>query len=235
MSSLKALIFDVQGSTTDFRSTVSATARAVAGDRASHVDWGCFVDEWRRRYRPALDAILDGSQPWRAVDRIYRSVLDEIIESYDVGFLTLDERERINFAWQTIAPWPDAVEGLLRLKQQFKIVTLSNADVAAVINISKHGALPWDAIFTSEMVETFKPDPRTYKLALRYLGISAADAMMVACHKYDLYAAHALGMKTAFVTRPLEFGPDGSVDTTFEDIFDVNARDFLDLATQLGC
>lgn len=235
MNSLKALIFDVQGSTTDFRTTVSEAARTVVGDRAPNVDWGCFVDEWRRGYRPALDAVLHGSQPWRPVDRIYRSVLDDVIAAHDVEFLTLDERERINFAWQTIAPWPDSVEGLLRLKQRFKIVTLSNADVGAVINISKHGSLPWDAIFAAEMVETFKPDPRAYKLALRYLGIAADEAMMVACHKYDLYGANALGMKTAFVARPLEFGPGGDVDTTFEDRFDINAHDFLDLATQLGC
>jgi 2-haloacid dehalogenase len=235
MNSLKALIFDVQGSTTDFRSTVAAAARAIAADRAPTVDWGRFVDDWRRQYRVSLDEVLAGSQSWRPVDRIYRLALDEVIEKYDVRFLTFDERERINFAWQTIAPWPDAVEGLHRLKRKFKVVTLSNADVSAVINISKRGALPWDAIFAAEMVGTFKPDPRTYKLALRYLGLSAGEAMMVACHKYDLNAASDLGLKTAFVARPLEFGPSGDVDTRFEDRFDINARDFLDLAAQLGC
>lgn len=169
------------------------------------------------------------------MDRIYRSVLDEVIDEYNVGFLTLDERERINFAWQTIEPWPDAVEGLQRLKRRFKLVTLSNADVSAMINISKRGSLPWDAIFTGEMIQTFKPDPHTYEMALRYLGLSAGEAMMVACHKYDLYAARELGLKTAFVARPLEFGPDCNVDTSFEDGFDINAHDFLELATQLGC
>jgi len=235
MNSLRALIFDVQGTVTDFRSTVAAEARRVAGERASTVDWGHFVDDWRRKYRPALDAVLAGSRPWMPVDRIYRFALDEVIDAYDVGFLTLDERERINFAWQTITPWPDAVEGLLRLKRRFKLATLSNADVSAVVNISKLGSLPWDAIFAAEMAETFKPDPRTYEMALRYLGVPAGDAMMVACHKYDLCAASALGMKTAFVARPLEFGPGGDVDTTFDDKFDINARDFLDLAARLGC
>lgn len=235
MNPLQALIFDVQGTATDFRSTVAAAARTIAAARAPSVDWGRFVDDWRRKYRPALDAVLAGSEPWMPVDRIYRLALDEVIEAYDVGFLTSDERERINFAWQMIAPWPDAVEGLLRLKRRFKLATLSNADVSAVVNISKHGSLPWDAIFAAEMVGTFKPDPRTYEMALHYLGVSTDEAMMVACHKYDLYAASALGMKTAFVARPLEFGPDGDVDTTFEDRFDINARDFLDLADQLGC
>lgn len=235
MSSLQALIFDVQGTVCDFRSSVAEQARQVAGDRGAHIDWGCFVDAWRRKYRPALDGILAGARPWSSVDRLYRQALDEVIEAHGLQFLTLDERERINFAWQAIAPWPDAVAGLRRLKPRFTLVTLSNADVSAVINISRSGGLPWDAIFAAEMAGTFKPDPRTYQMALRYLGIGAGNAMMVACHKYDLLAAGALGLKTAFVARPLEFGPDGDVDTAFDARFDINARDFLDLADQLGC
>ncbi|WP_409300750.1 HAD-IA family hydrolase [Pseudomonas sp. KCJK8993] len=169
------------------------------------------------------------------MDRLYRCALDEVIETYHVGFLSPKERERINFAWQTIAPWPDAAQGLHRLRIRFKIVTLSNTDVSEVVNISKAGALPWDAIFAAEMVGIFKPDPRTYEMALRYLDVAADDAMMVACHKYDLLAAGALGMKTAFVARPLEFGPQGNVDTAFDERFDINAREFLDLADQLDC
>ncbi|RQS71566.1 haloacid dehalogenase type II [Burkholderia sp. Bp8963] len=235
MNTVQALIFDVQGTATDFRTTVSAAAREIAGDRAPDTDWGRFVDDWRGRYRPALDAILSGAQPWSSVDRIYRQALDQVIDAYGLSFLAGDERERLNFAWQTIEPWSDAVEGLSRLKRKFKLATLSNADVSAVVNISKRCGLPWDAIFAAEMAGTFKPDPRTYRMALRYLGVDAGSAMMVACHKYDLHAARALGMKTAFVARPLEFGPGGNVDLAFDDRFDVNAHDFIDLAAQLGC
>lgn len=59
--------------------------------------------------------------------------------------------------------------------------------------------------------------------------------MMVACHKYDIRAAATQGFQTAFVARPLEFGVGADVDVTYEDEFDVNASDFLDLADQLGC
>ncbi|KVN44060.1 haloacid dehalogenase type II [Burkholderia ubonensis] len=235
MHDVQALIFDVQGTATDFRSTVGSAARALAGARAPDADWGRFVDDWRRKYRPALDAILAGERPWSSVDRIYRHALDEVIDAWGLTFFTDDERETLNFAWQTIAPWPDTVEGLQRLKRKFKLATLSNADVSAVVNISRRGGLPWDAIFAAEMAGTFKPDPRTYRMALRYLGVAAGDAMMVACHKYDLVAAAALGMRTAFVARPVEFGPGGDVDTAFDERFDINAHDFIDLAAQLGC
>ncbi len=46
--------------------------------------------------------------------------------------------------------------------EKYKIATL-NADV---INVSKFGGLPWDAVFAAEMAGTFKPDRHTYHLAM---------------------------------------------------------------------
>lgn len=232
---LKALVFDVQGTATDFRSTLVEEAVRLSRSRALEIDWGTFVDEWRGLYRPALDAVLSGARPWTSVDLIYREALDQLLEKLGLTFFSEEERRELNFGWQKIRPWPDVVDGLVRLKKNYKIATLSNADVSAVVNIAKHGNLPWDAIFAAEMAGTFKPDPRTYNMAMKYLGLQAHEVMMVACHKYDLHAAKQLGMCTAFVARPLEFGPAGKVDTTFEAAFDVNASDFLHLAQQLGC
>jgi 2-haloacid dehalogenase len=57
--------------------------------------------------------------------------------------------------------------------------------------------------------------------------------MMVAAHTDDLLAAQALGFKTAFVSRPLEFGPSGRAEETDGMPFDITAHDFLDLADKL--
>lgn len=167
---LKALVFDVQGTATDFRSTLAEEADKLSAGRAAGTDWGAFVDTWRGMYRPALDAVLSGAKPWTAVDTIYREALDRLLDERGLGFFSEAERQQLNFAWQKIRPWPDAVEGLQRLKRKYKIATLSNADVSAVVNISKFGGLPWDAVFAAEMVGTFKPDPRTYRMALGYLA-----------------------------------------------------------------
>ena len=112
--------------------------------------------------------------------------------------------------------------------------TLSNAGMAAVIAVVKHAGLPFDAVLTAELARAYKPDPAIYRLAADYNGFASDEIMMVACHKYDLYAAKALGMRTAFVARPMEFGPDGAPDVTFESGFDICARDIEHLADQLG-
>jgi 2-haloacid dehalogenase len=56
---------------------------------------------------------------------------------------------------------------------------------------------------------------------------------MVACHKYDLKAARAFGMRTAFVARPLEFGPGARPDTMAETWFDLYLDSFVALAEAL--
>ena len=57
---------------------------------------------------------------------------------------------------------------------------------------------------------------------------------MVAAHAGDLDAARGLGLKTAFVPRPLERGPAASAEQITGGSCDVVAADFRDLADKLG-
>jgi 2-haloacid dehalogenase len=227
-------LFDVQGTSTDFHSTIIAEAQRISAGRHPDVDWEAVIQRWRAGYFAALDAAPNGDG-WVSVHSTYRGVLDTVLDECGVSGFTDDERLDLTFAWQRLTPWPDVVPGLTRLKAAFTVATLSNADVSAVVNISKRAGLPWDAIFAAEMAGVFKPDPAIYRMAATYLGLAPADVMMVASHKYDIRAAGRFGFLTAFVARPLEFGADGDVDVAYEDEFDINASDFLDLAEQLGC
>lgn len=233
----RALLFDVQGTATDFHSTivraidgadgavgVDGVVGVAAGDRSE------FVNRWRAAYFDRVADAAPSAERWTSVHSIYRAALDDLVGAGVAD----DVRERLTFAWQQLDPWPDTVEGLTRLRQRHTIATLSNADVSAVINISRHGRLPWDAIFTAEMARAFKPDPAAYRMAAAYLGFAPAEIMMVASHKYDIRAAKALGFRTAFVARPFEFGDPALADVEYSAEFEINASDFVDLADQLS-
>jgi 2-haloacid dehalogenase len=60
------------------------------------------------------------------------------------------------------------------------------------------------------------------------------EVMMVAAHLGDLRAAKGVGLRTAFVTRPMEFGPNGKPDLMPDASVDVSAKDFVDLASRIG-
>lgn len=231
----RALLFDVQGTATDFYSTVRGEAQRIAANRFPDVDWDGFVGAWRAGYTTALQAATGGSTGWVSVRAVYRDVLDRTVAQYGLGSLTEADRDELTVAWEKLQAWPDVLPGLTRLKRRFTVATLSNADVASVVNLSKRAGLQWDAVFTAEMARAFKPDPAVYRLAATYLGVPLSEIMMVASHKYDLRAAARLGCQSAFVARPLELGVNGPVDTVYEDEFDLNASDFIDLADQLDC
>jgi len=57
---------------------------------------------------------------------------------------------------------------------------------------------------------------------------------MVAAHNGDLLAAQAVGMRTAFVLRATEYGPNQETDLEAHPSIDVVASDFIDLADQLA-
>jgi 2-haloacid dehalogenase len=233
-SSIKALTFDMQGTLLDFSTTIADAGTKLTASRGIDIDWTDLLTTWRTRYRDQLDAIVAGSVPWMSTDAIYRSTLDGVLDQDDWGSaLSQTDRDELSAAWSTLQPWPDTRPGLVQLRKRFKLSTLSNGSMASVVNIVKTHDLPFDCVLTAELVNSSNPDPRVYELAQRSLGIRADEILMVACHKYDLSAAKALGCKVAFIPRPLEFGPLGHVDVAPEAYFDAMAPSLTDLARLL--
>jgi 2-haloacid dehalogenase len=136
--------------------------------------------------------------------------------------------------WWRLNPWPDAVPGLRRLRARYILSPLSNASFAGMVHLTRFAGLPWDCIITAENARCYKPRPEVYRTAVGLLGLRPDEVMMVAAHNYDLRAARAEGLLTAFVPRPAEHGPGQTTDLAPDAEWDVVAVDFLDLAAQLG-
>jgi 2-haloacid dehalogenase len=84
------------------------------------------------------------------------------------------------------------------------------------------------------MFQKFKPNREIYLDAVRLLDLAPSEAMMVAAHTVDLEAARQAGLRTAYIDRPLEFGPSGVAEPVPRTPFDVSANCFTDLADKLG-
>ena len=234
LDGVKALTFDVFGTVVDWRSTIIREGEALSARTGIEVDWPRFADAWRAGYGPAMQRVRSGELPWTRIDDLHRIILDGLIPEYGLTALNEAERDNLNRVWHRLSPWPDTVSGLTRLRTRYVLATLSNGNVALLVNMAKHSGLPWDAVLSSELAHHYKPDPEVYLTAADLLGLRPQEVMMVAAHKGDLRASAALGFRTAFVSRPQEFGPDREVDTSPDPAFDVVATDFNDLADRLG-
>ncbi len=234
LTSVKALVFDTFGTVVDWRTSVAREIEELGKRKNFTVDGPKFADTWRAGYGPSMNRVRNGELPWTKLDRLHRMILNTILVDFGIKGLTEAETDTLNRAWHRLRPWPDAVAGLTRLKKKFIIAPLSNGNVSLMTELAKHSGLPWDCILGAELVRHYKPDREVYQSAADFLDLKVDEVMMVAAHLGDLRAAGGVGLRTAFVTRPLEFGPAGKPDLQPDSSIDVAARDFEDLAGKLG-
>ncbi len=231
---VKALLFDVFGTVVDWRGGVIRDVTAAAGRAGVRVDAARFADQWRGGYRPAMDLVRSGQLPWTKLDDLHRRVLDSLAAGSGLAGLPAAELDWLNTCWHRLDPWPDSVPGLTRLRQRYVLATMSNGNVALLVNMARRAGLPWDVIISAELFRRYKPDPQTYLGAAELLSLDPAELMLVAAHNDDLCAAADLGLATAFVPRPAEWGPAQQTNLTPARGYTVTAADLTDLATQLA-
>ena len=234
LGGVRALAFDVFGTVVDWRSSIVRKGRELGARKGLDVDWAALADRWRGGYGPAMNRVRRGELPWTKIDDLHRMILDELIPEFGLESLSAAERVELNHVWHRLRPWPDAVAGLTRLRARYVLATLSNGNVALLVNMAKAAGLPWDAVLSAELARAYKPDPVVYRTAADLLGLAPEQVMMVAAHAGDLRASAGVGFRTAYVPRPLEYGPRNGRDLTPDPAFDLVAADFVDLAAQLG-
>lgn len=231
---VKLLIFDTFGTVVDWRSVVIEEGQALSKAKGFSLDWAAFADEWRGAYTPSMNRVRSGELPWTKLDVLHRMSLDTLLTKHNITQLTEAEKREFTRAWHRGRPWPDSVAGLTRLKAKFTIAPMSNGNLALLTNMAKHGGLPWDCILGAELAKHYKPDPESYLSAVQFFDLTPPEVMMVAAHPGDLQAAKALGLRTAYVHRPLENGAERKPPAMpAPGTFDVMASDFLQLAAAL--
>ena len=235
---IRACVFDVFGTTVDWRSSLSRDLAAFAKQKsiAAGIDWVKFADEWRAMYQPSMEEVRSGRRPWAILDALHMDSLAALVGRHAIAGLSQADLDHMNRAWHRLDPWPDVVEGLTRLKQKMIIAPCSNGNIALMVNMAKRAGLPWDCVLGAETARAYKPMPEAYLAACRHLALPPAQVMMVAAHNGDLKAAKAQGLATAFVPRPTEHGPGQKTDLAADPAcVDLPVKSFVELAQKLGC
>lgn len=225
---VRALVFDVLGTLVDWRSGVAQAFRVsgVPGDPQE------LADAWRARYWPMLAEVNAGARQWGNFDDHHLDTLEDLLSERGVD-VSAEERRRLVGAWHRLDPWPDVREGLEALRRQYVTATLSNGHIALLVDLARHGDLRFDCVLSAELAHAYKPAPAVYQTAARLLGLEPGELMLVAAHPLDLKAARRVGLRTALLERPLEYGAGSPAR---EDRHaDESVSDLLELAQRLAC
>lgn len=105
--------------------------------------------------------------------------------------------------WKKLPAHPDAYLGLRQIASKYRVVALTNAPLHLTVDISRHNDLQWDAIVPLECIKNYKPDLECYIYAMKLLGVTSQESVMVTANRTfgDIESAKVLGMHTYWIDR----------------------------------
>ncbi len=181
--------------------------------------WHRYVDEQQRE-------MLAGRRPY--ADSAVVDAEAAALVAAEVGIADKEAVGALAASAQRLEPWPDSVPALERIASRYPVIGLSNAGHAALTRINAHAGLRWHQVLSAEDAHSYKPHPDVYRLAIANAGCPPERLLMVAAHAWDLRGAQALGMRTAYVQRPVGDPPLAS------DSFDLTEKNLDALAISLN-
>ncbi|GJE89332.1 hypothetical protein PsYK624_054310 [Phanerochaete sordida] len=110
--------------------------------------------------------IAEGGEVPRDIDVLHRQILDGMLAKPEweaLGKMWGEEmRREVNLVWHRLNGWPDTTPGLYALKKHAIVGTLSNGNMRLLVDVAKHADLPWDVVFSGELLGSYKPNPQVY-------------------------------------------------------------------------
>lgn len=222
---VRALTFDVFGTLLDWRTAIGDAFR----ESGLHGEPGELADDWRERLWPMTREVNEGHRPWANFDELHHATLGDLLAERGLE-LSSEGRSELVQAWHRLGPWPDVREGLQTLRADRVVGALSNGHIALLVDLARNADLHFDCLLSAEFPRVYKPQAEVYLTGARLLGLDPGQVMMVAAHPLDLKGARRAGLRSAFVDRPLEYGPssppreDPDADISVADLHELAAR-----------
>ncbi len=235
LEGIKALTFDTGGTILDWHSGFADALAQLGARHGVTSDWGAAANALRRQSLTYVLGQGESGPPQYNFDDGHRLALDQVLAGIGLDAANPAERRAVwRDAAHSLTCWPDFPAVLPRLRTRYVCASFTLLSVAIIIDTARRNGLSWDAVLSCEMMGKYKPLPDAYLTAARWLQLDPASCCMVACHNFDLDAAKAAGLRTAFVRRPAEWGAAGPPDPTPNPHHDIIVDDFPQLAEALG-
>jgi 2-haloacid dehalogenase len=203
--SVEALVFDAYGTLYDVHSVARRCEGFFPGKGAQ------LSQLWRAKQ---LEYTWQRSLMQRYVpfSTVTREALAYACEALGLQ-LTVTQTEALMGEYLMLATYPDVVAALNKMRNK-KLAILSNGSPDMLEPLVKHSGLKFDAVLSVDALQTFKPAPQVYELAVTRLKVSKENVGFVSSNCWDALGAKSFGFTVYWINRagaPVErlgFRPD---------------------------
>ena len=215
---IRACVFDAYGTLFDVNSAAEQEKEALGEN------WKPLADTWRAKqlqYTWLRALMRRHADFWQVTG----DALDFALSQTGLSDPAL--RQRLMDLYLRLNAYPEVKSTLEQLKGRgLQLAILSNGSPKMLAAAAEHAHIAdlLDAILSVEEVQTFKPNPAVYQLALDRLGLAPSEICFLSSNSWDAYAAKSFGFRVLWCNR---FGqpPERIPETPDGEIKDL--RDLL--------
>ncbi len=193
-SDFKVMTFDVVGTLIDFETGVLQAVRRIGGPKAASAS----DDEIFEPYKRGRDKFHGRTS--EAMKDVYRHLAGEMGIRNDG-----ETADAFQLALLRLPAFADSAEALLRLRRNYRLVAMTNADRTAFSAYSATLGNPFHDSVTCDDTGCAKPDPGFFffnKGRQSALGYQQRDILHVAQSQYhDIGVSLSLGYATCWIER----------------------------------
>ncbi|MEO8537657.1 MAG: haloacid dehalogenase type II [Betaproteobacteria bacterium] len=195
---LRAYVFDAYGTLFDVHSIMSLAESLAPGQGAM------LSQVWRTKqlqYTWLQSLMMSATQPRDDFAVLTAKALDYAVSQLMLP-LDVQDRQRLLAAYDTLAPFSDAVAALEALAPSPRFI-LSNGTRSMLESVVRSSSLAphLDGVLSVDDAGIYKPAPAAYALAVAALGVDAADIGFVSSNGWDAAGAKAFGFTTFWINR----------------------------------
>ena len=128
----------------------------------------------------------------------FRQVAEQ--SALDVG-LPASAGSQLLSRWDELQPWPEAREVLAALAPRARLGVVTNCSHELGSRAAASLGVPFATVVTAERAGFYKPDPRTYRLAISEIGAPPERTLFVAGSSGDVPGATAAGLDVYWHNR----------------------------------
>ena len=228
LRAITMLTFDIFGTVLDLAGSLEGPTETFLKEQGSDMTGADFYAQWRARQR--IEQFQD-TLVMLGHSGYLETCRRAFVYTLRANGIDSEPSRVAEFmkVWQDLSPYPDALEGLRRLRSRFRLVALSNGEPLYLAHLARNRiGFDFDRIISVEEAGVFKPHPAVYRTAARLLDVSPSEVLMVAAHSFDIMGARACGFRGAYVNR---YGLP--YEDTDQYLPDVVVSDFDELADVL--
>jgi len=201
ISEYKVLTFDCYGTLIDWETGIwDALQPVISANGRSGIHRDAALEVFA-----SLESRLEAESPGMPYPEILSRVHDGIAVHFELG-TTKEADQAFGNSVPFWPAFPDTADALRYLKHYYKLVILSNVHREGFAASNRKLGVDFDAIYTAQDIESYKPDPANFSYLLdklgKDLGLEKGDVLHTAQSLFhDHVPARSFGLATAWIDR----------------------------------